>query len=95
MAALPLFTPSDPVLTRWKSILDPVIAQPLNSANFLQNVALIDGVTIVNHGLGRKPQGWILADVNGAATIYRSQPFNTSTLVLTSNAAVTVNLVVF
>lgn len=95
MALLPLFTPSDPVLTRWKSILDPIIAQPLNSSNFLQNVVLIDGVTIVNHGLGRKPQGWILADVNGAATIYRSQPFNASTLVLTSNAAVTVNLVVF
>lgn len=95
MAQLPLYTPSDPILTRWKAALDPVLAQPLNSSNLVQNVALINGTTVVNHGLGRKPQGWIISDANAAATIYRSAPFNSLTLSLTSNAAVTISLVVF
>ena len=95
MAQLPLFTPSDPIMTRWKAALDPVLANPLNQSNYVQNQALINGVTVVNHGLGRKPQGWIIADINGAAEIYRSAAFNSLTLTLTSNAAVTVSIMVF
>ena len=55
----------------------------------LQNIALNNGVTAVNHILGKQKQGWSLSDIQGAATIYRSAPFNAATLTLTSNAAVT------
>lgn len=95
MAQLPIVTPSDPILSRWKAALDPILAQPLNNANYLQNVSIINGVTVVNHGLGRKPQGWVLSDINGAATIYRSAAFSPLTLTLTSSAAVTIGIVVF
>lgn len=81
--------------TRWASIIQQIINQPINAGDILQGVALINGVTIINHLLGRTMQGWSIVDVNGAATIYKSQPFNDKTLTLTSNAAVTVNILVF
>ncbi len=79
----------------WATTLNPILVNPLNSIIILKNIALINGATIINHGLGRLMQGWIIIDVNGAATIYRSAPLNPSTLTLTSNAAVTVTLGVF
>jgi hypothetical protein len=62
---------------------------------YLEGVNLINGVTQINSKLDRIMQGWMITDINGAATIYRSQPLNSKTLTLTSNAAVTVNLYVF
>lgn len=81
--------------TSWKAELDPVLMNPLIHGIFLKNVALINGATVINHLLSRRQQGFFITDSNAAATIYRSQPFNTLTLTLTSNAAVTVNLYVF
>lgn len=85
----------DMAQTKWASEINPVLAQPLNSAGYLKGIELISGVTTINHLLGRTMQGWIISDINGAAAIYRSKPFNDLTLTLTSNAPVTVNLVVF
>lgn len=81
--------------TRWASIINPFLANPILSVQTLQAVSLINGVTTINHKLGQVQQGWFIIDINGAATVYRSQPFNDKTLVLTSNAAVTVNIGVF
>lgn len=81
--------------TRWKALLGPILSNPANQGLLLQNVKLINGVTVVNHLLGREMQGWIIADIDGAATIYRSAKMNDLTLTLTSNAAVTVSLEVF
>lgn len=80
---------------RWSAILNPVIANPLNGVNILENIALNNGVTVVNHKLSRQQQGWLLTDIQGLATIYRSAPFNDKTLTLTSSAPVTVNIGVF
>lgn len=85
----------DQLLTRWSSQINPVISNPLNLANMITNQPLINGVTVINHRLGRKMQGWYLIDIQGAATVYRSAPFNDLTLTLTSNAAVIVNIGVF
>ncbi len=79
----------------WATTLNPVIANPLNNIQIIPNVSLKNGVNIINHMLGRTLQGWVLTDLQGAASIYRSAPFNSSTLTLTSNAAVTVNIGVF
>lgn len=92
---LPLLSDFAALVTRWKSILDPVLKNPLNSISILQDQALINGVTVINHKLGRAQQGWFILDINGAAEIYRSQPFNDKTLTLTSDAIVTVTLGVF
>lgn len=101
--ALPKFLSQDPVgakdfgllQTTWSALIDPIIGRAQNKANIISNVSLNNGVTVVNHLLGRKMQGWYLADIQGAATIYRSQPLNDQTLTLTSSAAVTVNIGVF
>lgn len=81
--------------TKWKAQLDPLLGLPLNNGALLKGVSLNNGVTVINHKLGRMMQGWIVADVNGLASIYRSQPLNDKTLTLTSNAAVQISLWVF
>lgn len=80
---------------RWASELNPLLANPLNNVQILQNVSLNNGTTIINHGLGRMQQGWFLTDVQGAATIYRNANFNSTTLSLHSSAAVVVSIGVF
>jgi hypothetical protein len=79
----------------WAQVLNPVITNPLNGIQVLQNVALINGATVVNHRLGKQMQGWFIVDMDSAATVYRSAPLNDKTITLTSNAAVNVNLAVF
>ena len=77
------------------STMNPIIASPLSSSSILQGIALIDGVNIINHKLGRMMRGWFITDINGYAILYRSAPFNSSTLTLTSSAACIVNIGVF
>lgn len=80
---------------KWAQSLNPIIANPLSSGSILKNIILVNGETVINHGLGRLMQGWIIVDINGAATIYRSQLMNDKTLTLTSNAVVTASIEVF
>lgn len=81
----------------WAQTLNPLIANPTNSIQILQNIVLIAGKNIINHKLGRQMQGWFLTDVQGAMTDYpyRSAPMNNLTLTLTSTVNVTVNIGVF
>lgn len=81
--------------TKWISILNPFLSNPLNEVTVLTDVALSDGETVINHGLGQVLQGWFIVDITAPATIYRSAPFNSTNLTLTSDAAVTVDLGVF
>lgn len=81
--------------SKWASELNPLLAKPLSDSITLTGINLNNGVTIINHLLGRQQQGWIVTDVNGSAIIFRSASFNNKTLTLTSNAAVTVNIMVF
>ena len=92
---LPLLQNLSALVTRWKSILDPVLANPLNDVSILSDVSLKTGVNTINHLLGQKQQGWFLVDIQGVATIYRSAAFNDKTLVLTSSANVTVSIGVY
>lgn len=79
---------------KWAAALNPVINNALNQGNLVTKT-LSDGDTVINHNLGRRQIGWILCDVSGAAEIYRSEPFNATTLTLTSNAVVTVSIWMF
>lgn len=64
------------------------------AAGSLVSADLISGTTLVNHGLGRQPIGWALADIDGAATVYRSA-WDSSKLSLVSSAAVSAKLLVW
>lgn len=95
---LPQQLPLDQMSTRWASIIEPVLNASIVNGQLLENVALINGTTIVNHRLGRKLIGWIVVGRNAASTIYDNQATNQRpqlTLSLTSNAAVTCTLWVF
>lgn len=93
--ALPKQLPLERMQSVWKSQLDPLLANVMLKGLQLSNIPLINGVNTINHLLSRKQQGWFITDVDGAATIFRSQPLNDKTLTLTSNAAVNVNIWVF
>lgn len=81
--------------SRWSTLINPILNQPLNAGNILTGIDLISGVTVVNHLLGRQMQGWFIVDQDAVASIYRSAAMNDLTLTLTSSAAVTVNIFVF
>lgn len=83
---------------RWASMINPILASPIANGLLLDNVELINGITVVNHRLGRVLQGWIIVGINGAATVYDNQATNQMadlTLSLTSDADVIVSLWVF
>jgi len=93
--SLPQKLPLDLMQTRWASEINPVIGFAPNQGILLKNIELINGVTVINHRLSRQMQGWVLMDIDGPASIHRSQPLNASTLTLTSNSACTIALWVF
>ena len=97
--ALPLqktdIQPLSLLQTTWKAQLDPVLANPTTNLSIIKNINLVSGTNVINHGLGQMQQGWIITDIQGVATIYRSAPFNKLTLTLTSSAPVTVSIGVF
>lgn len=98
MAQLPLPGNTADVLIKlpiWKSYLDQILANQLLQGILIKNQSLQTGSNIINHLLGRLQVGWIITDQNASAAIYRSQPFNASTLTLTSSAPATVNIWVF
>lgn len=92
---LPILKNLPDVVTRWKSILDPMLGRAYLNGQLLTGISLTNGTSTFNHKLGRKQQGWVITDQNAAASIYRSVDFNDLTLTLTSDAVVTVNLWVF
>lgn len=81
--------------TRWKSQLDPLLANPICNSSILKGINLAIGANVINHLLGRVQQGWMITDITGTAQIYRSSPLNDLTLTLTSDSVVTCNLLVF
>ena len=97
--ALNVFKSQDQTLMllqkQWTSQLNPLLAVSLTQGSLLPNIKLINGINTFNHYLGRQMNGWMIADQNAAASIFRSAPLNSQTLTLTSNAVVTVSLWVF
>jgi len=98
VASLPLTIPASPQDTRWKALLDPVIANPLQAGQLLTGIKLTSGVNVVNHGLGRQLQGYFVVLNSASATFYDNQSTNskpTLTLILVASANTTVSLYVF
>lgn len=79
----------------WSAQLNPLLNNPMTKGLLLKDIALVSGPNVINHKLSRNMQGWFITDIDNAASIYRSAPFNSSTLTLTSNVTCTVSLWVF
>jgi hypothetical protein len=100
--ALPIFKDDNKnlmlVQTNWSTQLDPVINQPLSSGVLLKNIQLKMGSNQINHLLQKRLTGWFIVRQRGAASVYDTQDtnmFQDLTLLLTSTAAVSVDLMVF
>lgn len=97
--ALNLFKSDDQTLMlmqkQWTSQLNPLLAVSLTQGSLLTNIKLINGASTFNHYLGKQMSGWMIADQNALASVYRSAPLNSQTLTLTSSASVTVSLWIF
>lgn len=92
----------DELVSRVQDNIDTAIAGlptiQLIQGQLLSNVRLVVGVNIINHGLQRQLIGWMPTRLRAAAQIYDSQDTNINanlTLILNSNADVTVDLWVF
>lgn len=85
--------------TQWPQEIDPVLSNPLVNGRLITGQKLINGTTPVNHGLGRKLQGWMIVDLDTGLTQmpHRTNPDVMPELILNlvSNAACIVALWVF
>lgn len=57
--------------TRWKSILDPLLSNPVNNVSILENLELNNGLNAVQHKLSRVPEGWFITNINMPVNIWR------------------------
>lgn len=89
---LPQKLPYEMMITRWASILNPLLKNQLSQGQLISNISLNAGVNVINHLLGRTQIGFIITDIDAAAQIYRSAPLNNLTLSLTSDNPCTVSL---
>lgn len=82
----------------WSALLNPFLQRPQNKSIILQNISLSAGSNTIQTGLNRTLQGWNLVRQRSAASIYDNQDSNqspTTTLILVSSAAVSVDIEVF
>lgn len=78
--------------------LNPVFNTPILGGDYLSSVSLTTGLNIINHGLERNLNGWIIVRQRAQAQLWDSQDSNktpTLTLALNSTAPVVVDLYVF
>lgn len=80
--------------TSWSTALSPLLKNPIANGILIET-PLINGSNIINHRLGRKPQGYIIVDQDALASFFRSAPFSELTLALDSSANVNVRLYIF
>ena len=85
MQQLPLKLNADLMQARWKSIIDPLLSNPVNNVSLLQDVALTNGLNIVNHKLNRVPEGWFITDIDMPANIWRYGEATDTTISLIVN----------
>lgn len=78
--------------------LNFILSKKIISNNILTSIPLAIGTNTINHLLSRELIGWFIVRQRSAANIYDDQDNNDNTsvsLLLVSDAAVTVDLVVF
>lgn len=83
---------------KWAASLNPIIGNPLVSGSILKDVKVSTGNNTINHGLGRKLQGYFVILNSASVTFYDRQSTNSMpdlTLVLVASGAATISLYVF
>lgn len=82
----------------WASTLNPVLSNPLVAGNILSGIPVKSGQNIINHGLQRKLQGYLVIMNNAAITYFDTQSQNSRpelTLFFNASGTATISLYVF
>lgn len=89
--------PWDLARTKWASVINPFLANPLSNGLFVK-ASLVSGLNVINHGLGRVLQGYLIVMNDASATFYDQQQKNSKpqlTLELIASAPANVTIYVF
>lgn len=90
--------PWDLANPKWAASLNPLLSNPLVNGNMLENISVTSGNNIINHGLGRKLQGYFVIMNSANVTFFDRQSTNTYpelTLILVPSGSATISLYVF
>lgn len=91
--SLPVLKDFNLLVTRWKAILDPIVANPLLPGVAITNISLIAATPkTIQVGLGRMQQGWFITDKQAYADVQRTQPFNENNITLEASANTTISI---
>jgi len=83
---------------KWAATLNPFLANPINSGLLIDKLLILPGQNVINHGLGRILQGYIVVMNNANVTFYDNQSVNSQpslTLLLQASGQATISLYVF
>lgn len=83
---------------KWAATLNPIIGNPIVGGNLISGVAVSSGNNTINHGLGKKLQGYVVVMNSANVTYYDRQATNSMpdlTLILVASGAATISLYVF
>ncbi len=83
------------LMPKWKSQLDPVLANFFSNGVQLTQVNLTTTPTVIPHTLGQVPKGWIVSDLNADSVVFRTAPLTSSNITLQATASCIVNLWVY
>lgn len=93
MANLPRNLPWEKANQLWASAIDPVLANLLVQGNIISGIVFVANTPqTLNHLLGKIQTGYWLIDQTAAGLIYRTQPLNSKTITLESNANLTCSI---
>lgn len=93
---LPQKLPLDLMQTRWATLLNPLLINPIMQGLAINNV-ILNATTpkTIQTTLERMQQGWFLIDNMANAVVWRTQPFNSQNLTIEASADTTVSIWVF
>lgn len=83
---------------KWAATINPVLSNPITSGNLIENITLVSGNNTINHGLGRKLQGYIVVRNASGTTFFdrqASNPMTDLTLILVASGATEISIYVF
>jgi hypothetical protein len=94
--SLPQKLPFQLLVTAWAKQLDPILANPILSGFAIEGIILNASTPKqIQTGLNRMQQGWIITDKLSNATVWRTQPLNSTSLTLEASADTTISIWVY
>lgn len=92
---LPLQLPWDQAQTKWKSAIDPALANVLLGGRQLSNIALVANTPlVVYHNMGQVPNGWFVTDIVTYSNVCRIG-WSTTSITLEASANTTIAIWIY